>query len=150
LTSEKGRVQVSTAATNFNRGAYVITVSVDEDLHSIAATATLLNGQPIVSGGSFIAVTAKASAYISTVFSNPPNITAEREADWAVIYEGAVPGEGTRLATAAAPLDETSGVINVDFPSGTLASGKTYNVCLSVGPHIPTFSAAYVFKYLLL
>ncbi|NOH60276.1 hypothetical protein [Vibrio sp. RE88] len=149
LDNNEGFVQVLTNALNFTQGAYIITISADEDVHSIAATETLLNGQPRMRGDSFIAVTAKTSNSISTVYSNPPNLTAYKEADWAIIYAGSELGKGEPLAKMPAPLDETSGIITINFPRGTLKSGNTYNVCLSVGSRLSTISAAYVFKYLI-
>jgi hypothetical protein len=149
LTSESGEVSVSTAATTFNRDAFVISVSVDENVNSIAATTPLFNGQPVGGGGSSIFVISKLSESITTVFTNPPNITAGSQLDYAVIYEGGeVPGVGTILASARAPQNDNSGVITVPFKRDTLVSGKWYNVCLNSGPTIRPFAAAYVFKYL--
>ena len=149
LDDTKGFVEVFTNGLNFTQGAYVVTISADEDIHSIVATETLLNGQPRIRGDSFIAVTAKTSNSISTVYSNPPNLTAYKEADWGVIYAGSELGKGAPLAKMAAPLDDTSGIITINFPRGTLKSGNTYNVCLSVGARLSTISAAYIFKYLI-
>ncbi|MBF4390551.1 hypothetical protein EAY32_21965, partial [Vibrio anguillarum] len=101
LDDTKGFVEVFTKGLNFTQGAYVVTISADEDIHSIVATETLLNGQPRIRGDSFIAVTAKTSNSISTVYSNPPNLTAYKEADWGVIYAGSELGKGAPLAKMA-------------------------------------------------
>jgi hypothetical protein len=145
---EGSDVSVSTAATTFNRGAFVISVSVDGNVNSIAATTPLFNGQPVGGGGSSILVISKLSESITTVFTNPPNISAGSQLEYAAIYEGKVPGVGTILASARAPQDDNSGVITVPFKLGTLVSGKWYNVCLNSGPSYTPFAAAYVFKYL--
>ena len=150
LTSEKGTVDVSTAATNFAAGVYVISVSVDENLNSIAATMPLFNGQPRGGTGSSIFVISKLSDSITSVYTNPSNILAGSQQEFAVIYAGGeLPGQGNIVAYARAPLNDQSGVITVTFTAGTLVSGKWYNVCLNAGPSLRPFTAAYMFKYLL-
>lgn len=150
LSSQTGTVNVSLPATNFNKGAYVIAVSLDGNRNSIAATAVLINGHHQGGGGSSIFVISKLEAAINTVFTNPPNITAGSQLEYAVIYEGReLPGQGQILARAKAPLDDASGIITVPFDQGTLVSGRWYNVCLNMGSSITPFAAAYTFKYLL-
>jgi hypothetical protein len=141
---------VSLPATNFAQGVYVISVSVDGNLSSIAATAPLINGQPRGGGGSSIFAISKLSDSINTVFANPPNIKSGSQLDYGVIYAGGeLPGQGAILAYAKAPLDDNSGVITIKFAPGTLVAGKWYNVCLNAGPSLTPFAAAYTFKYLL-
>ena len=149
LDPNQERVKVETTATNFVKGAYFVAITVGNELTTMAATVVLFNGQPMNQSGSFIFPTAKVSNYVSTVYGNPINNTGRTNSDWAIIYEGTELQQGELVAYSQAQLDESSGVINVRFEPGSLESGKYYNVCLSIGPHEKTISAAYVFKYLL-
>ncbi|EHH2570807.1 hypothetical protein J7X09_004475 [Vibrio parahaemolyticus] len=149
LEKYKGKFTVVADAINFNSGAYVIAISVDESNRAIAATNTLLNGQVVLRGSSYIAVTAKQLNRVVTIFTIPPNVGAVHQETWATIYKGDKPNMGEKLAQGYAPLNESSGVIKVEFDKGSLKTGDTYNVCLSVGDQIKTISAAYVFQYLL-
>ena len=70
LEKYKGKFTVVADAINFNSGAYVIAISVDESNRAIAATNTLLNGQVVLRGSSYIAVTAKQPNRVVTIYSS--------------------------------------------------------------------------------
>lgn len=149
LDTYEGSAEVVTDDTNFKQNAYVVAISASEDIHTIAATNTILNGQIVFTGSSALFVVSQESTYITVSFVNPPNITAQKQDNWAVIYEGMEIGKGEVKAYASTLLDDTSGLITVEFPKGTLINGHTYNVCLSVGSDIGIITAAYVFQYTL-
>src|SRR5262249_27706482 len=101
-----------------------VSISVDPNRSSIAATAPLFHGEARGGGGSSIFVMGKHKNAITTLYSNPPNIGAVSQLEFARIYEGEVPGKGNFMAQGQAQLDDATGAITINFVAGKLITGN--------------------------
>lgn len=146
----EGEAFLSTDYINFNRGAYTFAIAIDDDIHTIVCTVSLLNGQSVVNGSSAILVTAKEASHITSIYINPPNISGIKESDWAFLYEGTELSAGNPISRGIVQRDEASGIVNIPIEPGQLKNGSMYNVCMSVGESSLIISSAYVFKYLVI
>lgn len=147
LSQKAGSVVVEPGNLNFLNGAYTIAVTADGNLNTIAATQSILAGQPVQQGMSSLMVIAKTLTGINTVFNRPSNALASSDITWLILREGATLGKGNRKAIQTTTSGSSSGLVPVHFPAGTLKNGEMYNVVLNPGYTTATFTAGFVFKY---
>lgn len=149
LDSHEGTVTVNPGDLNFLKGAYTIAITADKNLNTVAATQSILSGQQIQQGMSSLTVIGKNLTSINTVFNRPSNAIASSDITWLIIREGTVLGSGNTKARQTSTPGASSGLVPVNFLAGTLKEGQMYNVILNPGNTTQTFTAGFVFKYVI-
>ncbi|PCI99192.1 MAG: hypothetical protein COB15_04530 [Flavobacteriales bacterium] len=98
---------------------------------------------------SSLIVTAKNMDYINTFFNRPANAIAKDDITWVILRKGKGLGKGDWLANQTSTPSASSGLVPVNFRAGTLKEGEWYNIVLNPGNTTRTFTAGYVFKYVI-
>lgn len=149
LNSHEGQAIVNPGNVNFLQGVYTIAITADGNLNTVAATQSILAGQPVQQGMSSLTVIAKTLTAINTVFNRPSNAIASSDITWLILREGDTLGQGDTIARQTSTPGSSSGLVPINFAPGTLEEGRMYNVILNPGYTTQTFTAGYVFQYVI-
>ncbi|WP_163836179.1 hypothetical protein [Spartinivicinus ruber] len=153
LTSNKGHYILNSDQINFQQGIYTIAITAGKDERTVAATRAMIFGQPAQSGGSAIAVTRRALTGITAVFNSPPNVIASENLTWLRVFDGSLEGSSTQgtqpILEMKRPPADSSGIVSINFPAGTLKNKRTYTLIFNPGRTFGAISAAHTFKYVL-
>lgn len=149
LDGYAGNAIVAPGFLNFQRGAYTVAITADSDKNTVGATQSILSGQPVQNGMSSLVVTAKDLNYINAFFNRPSNAIASDDITWLILRSGRTLGKGYTLATQTSTPSASAGLVSIKFSAGTLKEGEWYNIVLNPGKTTQTFTAGYVFKYIL-
>ncbi|MBU2710120.1 hypothetical protein [Zooshikella harenae] len=134
---------------NFQQGIYTIAITAGKADNTVAATKTMIVGQPAHTGRSTLYVSAKTKGRITAVYNSPANVIADQNITWFRLFEGnKLVGGNLMIEQTRAP-SQSSGLVSMDFTPGTLIDGQTYTLVLNPGPTTQAVSASYTFQYTL-
>ncbi|MBU2705409.1 hypothetical protein KCM76_05430 [Zooshikella marina] len=150
LPNHKGNDFVLTdRGINFQQGIYTIAITAGQADNTVAATKTMIVGQPAHTGRSTLFVSAKTKGRITAVYNSPANVVADQNITWFRLFEGEKLVGGNLMIQQTRPPSRSSGLVSMEFAPGTLIDGQTYTLVLNPGPTTQAVSASYTFQYTL-